>query len=179
MIKTEEKAKYVIGTLEEEHKIILQFLDQLEGINKKIQAIEEKGYNDIKQEIKNSLENIAEHLIGAEPHHQREEKVLFPELKMAGVFGPPEVMEEEHKELREIKKKLKELAAKIDKEDFGKIKKELSLISEHLVFMLRSHILKENDILYPTALEVIKEKETWEKMARDCDKIGYCCFTPR
>ena len=43
---------------------------------------------------------------------------------------------------------------------------------------LRDHIFKENNILYPTALEVIKENSVWKKMKDDCDKIGYCCFTP-
>ncbi len=38
--------------------------------------------------------------------------------------------------------------------------------------------VKENEILYPMALEVIKEKEIWQKMKVTADKIGYCCFTP-
>ena len=42
----------------------------------------------------------------------------------------------------------------------------------------RDHIFKENNILYPTSLEVIQDADTWQKLKDACDKIGYCCFTP-
>jgi len=45
--------------------------------------------------------------------------------------------------------------------------------------MLREHISKENDILYPISLEVIPEEIVWQNMKKECDKIGYCCFTPK
>ncbi|HLF85906.1 MAG TPA: hypothetical protein VI584_02375 [Nitrospiria bacterium] len=43
---------------------------------------------------------------------------------------------------------------------------------------LRDHIFKENNILCPMALQVIPEKNSWDKMKAECDKIEYCCFTP-
>jgi DUF438 domain-containing protein len=46
------------------------------------------------------LEGIAAHLLGAEPHHQREEQVLFAELENRGLFGQPRVMRMEHEDLR-------------------------------------------------------------------------------
>ena len=36
-----------------------------------------------------------------------------------------------------------------------------------------------DNILYPTSIESITEKETWEDMKRRCDEIGYCRFTPK
>jgi len=42
---------------------------------------------------------------------------------------------------------------------------------------LSSHIFKENNILFPTALRVIKNKE-WFDIRQNFDEIGYCCFTP-
>jgi len=38
---------------------------------------------------------------------------------------------------------------------------------------------EENNILYPMALEAIKEENVWQEMKSKCDKIGYCCFTPK
>jgi hypothetical protein len=29
------------------------------------------------------------------------------------------------------------------------------------------------------ALEVIKEKEVWQRIKKECDRIGYCCFMPK
>ncbi len=43
---------------------------------------------------------------------------------------------------------------------------------------LRDHIFKENNILYPMAVQVILEPEKWADMKLKCDEIGYCCFTP-
>lgn len=36
---------------------------------------------------------------------------------------------------------------------------------------------KEDNILYPIALQLLSPDE-WEKVKKECDKIGYCCFTP-
>ncbi|MEK7503650.1 MAG: hemerythrin domain-containing protein [Patescibacteria group bacterium] len=158
------KPGHVVHTLIEEHKMILGFLDELEKTDSA----------DIKK-----LTKIAEHLIGAEPHHQREEKVLFPELEKRGVSGPTEVMRREHEELRPKKHKILELCQTVSKTDFNSFKSKLKENADFLVAMLREHIAKENDILYPMALEVIQEEAVWQNMKKACDKIGYCCFTPK
>lgn len=176
-IKKTAGLNYVIDTLKEEHKIILDFLNQLKNVNNNIQNISEEEYKGKKEEIKKHLENIANHLIGAEPHHKREEKVLFIELKKVGIIEPCEVMEREHEELRENKKKLLEIAKDIEKKELSEIKKGIRTIADFLIFTLSNHIMKENDILYPMAIEAIKEKK-WNKMAKECDNIGYCCFSP-
>ena len=167
---------HVIHTLMEEHKMILGFLDDLEKTNQLIQLQAKVGQDsaDIKK-----LAHIAEHLVGAEPHHQREEKVLFPELEKRGVFGPTEVMRREHEELRPKKHKILELCQTISKTDANSFKEGLKEASDFLTVVLRDHIAKENDILYPSALEVIQEEVVWQNMKKECDKIGYCCFTPK
>jgi hypothetical protein len=43
--------------------------------------------------------------------------------------------------------------------------------------MLSGHFYKENNILFPAALEVIGESE-WPEIRRQFDELGYCCFTP-
>lgn len=166
---------HVIDTLIKEHEIILDFLDKLERTNQKIQKI--RNYDDNQEEFK-LLKSIAEHLVGTEPHHQREEKVLFPELEERGVFGPTQVMVIEHKDLRRYKEELEKITDKVSKIDFDDFKKKLDTVAKFIVMTLRDHIFKENNILYPTALQIIKDNDTWEKMKDDCDKIGYCCFTP-
>jgi len=62
-------------------------------------------------------------------------------------------------------------------EYFNEFKKSLNSTSRFIVSSLRDHIFKENNILYPTALDVIKENKVWNKMKTECDKIGYCSFT--
>ena len=174
-IKSAFKQGHVIDTLTKEHEIILDFLDKLEKTEQEIKKM--KNYENGQKEFK-LLKSIVEHLVAAEPHHQREEKVLFPELEKRGVFGPPQVMITEHDELRRYKKELKKITDEIPKIDFNDFKKKLNTVTKFIVMILRDHIFKENNILYPTALEIIKDDDMWGKMKDECDKIGYCCFTP-
>ena len=166
---------HVIHTLVSEHEMILDFLKELEKLNQAIQKM--AGYSSERAESQ-KLTHIAEHLVGAEPHHQREEEVLFPEVEKRGVFGPPQVMRMEHEDLRRRKHELMELSETDDKLDFNSFKRRLDATTKFIVATLRDHIFKENNILYPMALQTIQDKNDWEKMKKECDKIGYCCFTP-
>ncbi len=166
---------HVIHTLVSEHEMILHFLDELEKLNQAAQKMAD--YSSNKDEVKKVM-HIAEHLIGAEPHHQREEEVLFPEVEKRGVSGPPQVMRMEHEDLRRRKHELMEISETVDKLDFNTFRKRLDATARFIVLTLRDHIFKENNILYPMALQVIPDKNSWYKMKTECDKIGYCCFTP-
>jgi hypothetical protein len=168
------KPGHVIHTMMAEHEKILGFLDELEHLNQKVWKMPD--YSSEKGEVKLLL-HIASHLIDAEPHHKREEEVIFPRLESKGLSGPPHIMRLEHEELRKWKKDLKNIADNAAQLEFDAFKKRLKLAAEFLTLKLRDHIYKENNILYPTALEMISEEE-WIEMKIDCDKIGYCCFTP-
>jgi len=167
---------HVIHTMMSEHDVILRLLDELGKVNQTIQKMESCISESEEFE---KLIHIAEHLVEAEPHHKREEEVLFPELEKRGVFGPPRIMRVEHEDLRRCKRELKELAETVDRMDFHPFKTELSTVTEFIVPLLRDHIFKENNILYPTALQVVQGDDVWVEMKLKCDKIGYCCFTPQ
>lgn len=166
---------HIIHTMMNEHDIILGFLDELEKVTQTIHEME--SYGSEREEFE-KLIHIAEHLVEAEPHHKREEDVLFPELEKRGVFGPPQVMRMEHKDLRRYKEELKELAETADGMDFNAFKRKMSTVTKLIIPTLRDHISKENNILYPTALKVIQGDDVWSEMKLRCDEIGYCCFTP-
>ncbi len=84
----------------------------------------------------------------------------------------------EHDDLRAKKKQLKETAQKVSTMNLNECKSKLDDVSKHIVFELRDHIYKENYILYPTAIDAIKENSLWEEMKKKSDVIGYCPFTP-
>ncbi len=58
------------------------------------------------------------------------------------------------------KVRLNELASNVDEMDFQLFQRELRKISEPLIIILRDHIYKENNILYPTAKQLLKA-EKW------------------
>jgi uncharacterized protein len=153
---------HVIATLMDEHQRILAELGRLAGL---VRARPEPATLE-------QVAAVAETLIGAEPHHQREEEVLFPELRERGIEGPPTVMRAEHAALRELKHALHDgaLAALDGRADAWPA---CAAAGERLVGMLRDHIFKEDNVLYPLAVRAI-EPQAWAGMKRRCDAIGYC-----
>lgn len=166
---------HVLAVMYREHDVILGFLDELEGLN---QALQKTGSSDEAGDLLGKLKAVAEHLIEAEPHHQREEEVLFQRLEARGVYGPPHVMRAEHKELRAAKHRLLELAGNSFPDDFAAYRQAVNSVTQTLVISLRNHINKENLILYPMAVRTISEQEKWNEMKIEAEKIGDCAFTP-
>ena len=177
MGKTEMNLKpgHPIHTLIEEHKMILDFIEKLKDVVKKIEAA--KSFDRISKELE-MLEHIAENLVEADKHHQREEEVLFPMLEKFGVTEPPEIMKEEHEELKPKKKELYKTAKECKEMSYLEFTRKVKELAEYLIKKLPDHIYKEDNILYPMAIQVIP-KEKWKEIKKKCDKIGYCCFTPQ
>ena len=116
------------------------------------------------------VREILEHLKEAEKHYLREENVLFPYIEKHGITEPPAIMWMEHDKIREMKKRIYSTAENGNYE-------MLKRASDGLAEMLSHHFYKENNILFPTALKVVEERE-WREIRREFDEIGYCCFIP-
>jgi len=113
----------------------------------------------------------------SEKHYLREENVLFPTMEKYGVSEPPAIMWMEHNRIREIKKKLHNTVEKWNTMPYSDFKRRLSQDAGPLCSVLPDHFFKENNILFPTALQVVTEKE-WEDSRREFNEIGYPSFTP-
>jgi hypothetical protein len=158
-------ADHVLATFMDEHARILGQLDQLEHLAHNLAGSSGMVFA--------RIEAIGRQLLGAEPHHQREEKVLFPALHARGIDGPPAVMAAEHVELRALKHELVDLAVKATDGDPSK-HEPLRRVAHQLVSMLRAHIEKEDTILYPMALATLPAN-AWPELRAGCDAVGYCC----
>ncbi len=153
-----------IHTLISEHEEIIEMLDKLDIL---IESMEE---GELTAEEKEELQHIAEHLVEAENHHDREEEALFPRMEKKGVTGPTRMMKMDHEDMWPKKKKLKELSEELEKN-----KEKILELADHLSIKLRDHIFKENNILYPSAVDELND---WDEIKKEADEIGYCCFTP-
>ncbi|MGQ9513835.1 MAG: DUF438 domain-containing protein [Thermoproteota archaeon] len=173
-----EKQRFEVGTqnpiyvLMEEHKILLQLLEKLKVIVNDIQ----QG-SDIDNDVK-ELENIMKVLSDADRHYLREENVLFPILERHGITEPPAIMWMEHDRIRKMKRKLKSLAENYSDGSLNEFQKQLGESARSLDNLLSSHIFKENNVLFPTALQLITQHE-WDEAMVEFDEIGYCSFTPK
>jgi uncharacterized protein (DUF2249 family)/hemerythrin-like domain-containing protein len=167
-------APHPVHTMMEEHKIIVGKLNEL---NMFVQNLKSKdSFVGMEQELKR-LQNIAHHLVEAENHHLREEEALFPVLERHNVVEPPSIMKMDHVEFRKRKRELFEVAQKPESLSFIEFKHRVIELGEYLNRELGSHIFKEDNILYQIALQILSPEE-WEQIKEDCDRIGYCCFTP-
>jgi DUF438 domain-containing protein len=164
-----------IDTLVREHAAILGLLDELESLTR---ALELAPGPRIHPKDAERLAWLAQHLLAADPHHRREEEVLFPELETRGLYGPPRAMVYEHRELAQFERALQTISSDARSLDLDVLRTRLREVASPLVTLLRSHIQKENEILYPMALQAIDDDETWTRLRLEGDSIGYCCFTP-
>jgi uncharacterized protein len=172
--RVEVSAPHPVHTLMEEHVVILKTLGDLRSLLDRLQT--KNSIDDLGADLAN-LQDIAHHLVEAESHHQREEDVLFPRLEAHDVVEPPSIMKMDHVEFRKRKKELYQTAHNPTDYGFVTFKNKVNELGGYLVKELDSHIFKEDNILYQIALQVLTPQD-WEEVKVECDKIGYCCFTP-
>ena|SRR3989338_1087386 len=144
-----------VETLKAEHQKILNAFSELE------KAISETPIDENKiREFLDFTENFAE------PHHRKEEKVLFPALEKKGIpneGGPIGMMLLEHTAKRKHIKKIKE---GLEKNDADKIKED----SKMVIALMKEHIYKEDNILYPLAEDVLAPGDL-EELGKECEKV--------
>lgn len=155
-----------IRQLKEEHRGALLMLDILESVCRRL---EEGRHVDLSHP-----DRILDFLKGFVDicHHAKEEECFFPALEEAGLSresGPIRVMLMEHEEgrvrIREMKKALAALRG-------GDLSAARSFAENARAYggLLRSHIRKEDDVLFPMAEERLSP-EKWEELAAMFDKV--------
>ena len=142
--------KNFTDTLEEEHKKILE----------NIESFEKSDFSFL--EFIEFIENFAD-----KTHHLKEENILFKKIseKTAEMAcGPVQQMLYEHDMGRDLIKKAKEGLTKNDKK---------GVLKNLLIFcaLLKEHISKENNILYPMAEEILNKREK-EAIKTELEKIN-------
>jgi hypothetical protein len=164
-----------ISILMEEHRVLLERADRLKV---DVGLIEEACDVVYVGDALTELQGVVKDFVEAEKHYLREENVLFPTMEKHGITEPPAIMWMEHNQIRELKKKLRELVEKWNSMSFEDFKKRLVEVALRVCELLPSHFFKENNILFPSALQVIKDTE-WGEVRKEFDEIGYCSFTPK
>lgn len=127
--------------LRDEHRVILVALERLESAAERLQcgeALPDGQWSELLAWL---------HAFADERHHAKEENVLFPAMIKAGLpmrGGPVDVMLEEHAEGRTL------VAAMAAGQPAQR-----AAAAHRYVRLLREHILKENEILFPLADAVL------------------------
>ena len=152
--------------LRKEHEAILKMLAATEAAAGRIEA---------GQEVKAAtLEGLVEffRLFADKCHHGKEEDLLFPLMESRGMprsGGPTGVMLKEHEMGRALIKQMVEALEAQQRGESGALARWAGPARQY-ASLLRSHIEKENNILFVMAERMLTAAEQ-EQLAADFDKI--------
>jgi len=164
--RPEEQPGHPIHTFKLENKE-LEWLVQF-----KIELhLEQFQKDDSKDHIFKLIEDL-NLLLDVDKHYSRKENLLFPYLEKYGITGPSKVMWGVDDKIRRIIKDAREqlFAYNGDKQA---VIASLQLAIQEVIQM----ITKEENILFPMALETLTEDE-WLKIAQESAEIGFCLIAP-
>lgn len=149
-----------------EHRIVEKVLNSLESAANKLErneAVRAGFFVDAAQFSKGFTDGC---------HHRKEEGVLFKALVHNGVSdstGPVAVMLAEHEQGRKYIKAMRTAAEEMEKGDSSAAGRVIENARGYIA-LLRQHIMKEDNILFPMADRVIPVNEQ-EKVGEDFEKV--------
>lgn len=155
-----------IHTFKLENEAVKKYIN--ENLRKKLEYFKESDNKDNRYKI---IENI-NMLWDLDKHYSRKENLLFPYLEKYEITAPPKVMWGVDDEIREDIKNVKAMI----QEDLQGKEQIISKIEE-VINKILEMIFKEENILFPLALETLSEDE-WLAIESDSDSIGYCITGP-
>ncbi len=170
-IKVNLADNHVMRRVMAEHELMRCFLADLRDIEKAIAKM--THLTDTSAEFRR-LCHIVEHLEAMEEHIAREEDVIFPFLRKHGWASLCRSARSDHVYLRVAVDDLLRLVHTYEPRELKEFRAKLSSIVQYLVPTMVEHLMQEDEILYPIALEVVDDDKLWEKMKTVCDDIGYC-----
>ena len=112
-----------------------------------------------------------------ETHYLRKENILFPFLEKYGFTGPSSVMWAIHDDVRAGWKALDALLGEGPGDDAESFKAKIAETFDPLATAIREMFYKEENILYPTALEKLSGEEWWQ-IRLQSPETGYCYVQP-
>ncbi|HDQ72974.1 MAG TPA: DUF438 domain-containing protein [Chloroflexi bacterium] len=112
-----------------------------------------------------------------EIHYVRKENILFPYLEKHGFTGPSAVMWAIHDDVRAGWKTLDALLSRGPGDDPAAFAAQVDETFGPLATAIREMFYKEENILYPTALEKLSGEE-WLQIRQQSAEMGYCYVQP-
>src|SRR3954469_9375886 len=165
--KPEDEPGHPIHTWKMENKEV----DML--VNFKVQLHTEHFEKEDSDENRFKLLEDLNLLWDLDKHYSRKENLLFPYLEKYGIDGPTKVMWGVDDAIRLAIKEAKAFLV----EYYGN-KNEVIAVLNHVIKEVTEMIFKEENILFPMALETLTEDE-WVKIAAESEEIGFCLTAPQ
>jgi hemerythrin-like domain-containing protein len=138
---TDDPIEVLLG----EHRTILMVLDEVDRERARLDGdglLREPFWRDVLHFVDEFDGNL---------HHQKEEQLLFPALEASGLsptHGPTAVLRDEHRRSMFWRQRLEQALVARDRLRVGST-------AASWVDLLRAHVLKENQILFPLARKLL------------------------
>jgi DUF438 domain-containing protein len=161
--KPEDTPGHPIHTFRLENRELEKLIN--DSILRNIEAYKGNGSAD----SKNNLLADLNALLDIDKHYSRKENLLFPYLEKYGVTAPPKVMWGVDDEIRADIKAAKSKLQGDSGDSAAAIQEAVNKVNEM--------IFKEENILFPMALDTLTEDE-WFNIAEESDEIGFCLTQP-
>jgi DUF438 domain-containing protein len=155
-VATPESSGHPVNVLRRENREIEKLTA---GLKRAAQELGGPGRTHALASVKMHIGKLA----GVEGHYAIKENAIFPYLEKNGFPGPSKVMWGKHNEVRAM---LKAAAATVEAGSPDPV------ALDALAAEIDGMIFKEENILFPAALERISVKE-WIEILKACDEIGY------
>ncbi len=162
---------HILSIITAEHQLALCFIADLEQVTEAIQSAQQ--VTDTCTEFR-KLCHIVEHLVAMFEHIEREEYIIFPYLRRHGWNSLCRTVRSDHIYIRVAVNDLIRLIGGFDINKQKEFKSKLASITKYVAPTIREHIFQEDKIIYPIALEIIKDSAVWDRIKALCDEIGYC-----
>lgn len=151
-------------------------LAKMAEFNRMVQAFEADQTTDLDKAVEQLHEKLSIFIKELEPHSDREEDVLFEMMvKYIGREGGPiAVMEYEHNTAKLNLKEFMDKVAVIKEENKTVSQEDASELFRHLKIVyvtLTDHFMKEENILFPMAEQMLSDEEK-EELVVQFEKIG-------
>jgi hemerythrin-like domain-containing protein len=145
-------------TLKHEHEIVLLILDAAERESRSIRDTGSAHVPEI-EEMVDFFANFVDRC-----HHSKEERHLFPRMEARGLpagAGPVAVMLAEHEQGRAAARAIRQAVARVKGGD-SQAASELADALTGYAALLRNHIFKENNVLFPMADQMLSSQDQTE-----------------
>ena len=152
--------------LMKEHQAILKMVEASEAVAARLRQGEK-----VQPGILNTFQEFFQ-LFADQCHHGKEEEIFFPMLESRGVpkaGGPLGVMFNEHEQGRTLIRQMRQASEAYGSGAEGSAETWAQAAEEYAA-LLRSHIFKEDNVLFPMAERVLSGGEL-ERVAADFEKL--------
>ncbi|HEX2960161.1 MAG TPA: DUF438 domain-containing protein [Ignavibacteriales bacterium] len=169
-----EPSGHPVHTFKRENQALRREISFIRKIFTEINAMEDEA---AAGELFLKLHTHYNNLMDVDKHYLRKENLLFPFLEKYKITGPSTVMWGKDDEARALLKNALTVLPESHNITSGDGKAVIEISLAPALAAVEEMIYKEEQILFPMAMDTLKEEE-WFEVMRQSDEIGYCLFAP-